>query len=176
LPLFLPLLLKLAKARSSCAIARKNLITIVQPSCMMCKRGKEREGEKERSRSLFFRIVVKWKCSLPGVELFLSLSFFLFLLLCARFFSRSLAHSRGFAGCDNWVRWKRSFHSNFFFLHIHTHIDILREMADTLSALFDLLWFTSTRWYQLLSAGNNNKYLLIWVFYLSLVIQTSFLI
>jgi hypothetical protein len=37
----------------------------------------------------------------------------------------------------------------------------LREMADTLCALFDLLWFTSTRWYQLLSAGNNNKYLSI---------------
>jgi hypothetical protein len=96
LPLFLPLLLKLAKARSSCAIARKNLITIVQPSCMMCKRGKEREGEKERSRSLFFRIVVKWKCSLPGVELFLSLSLSFFTIMRSFFlpFTRSLARFR----------------------------------------------------------------------------------
>jgi hypothetical protein len=37
-------------------------------------------------------------------------------------------------------------------------------MADILCALFDLLWTTSTRWYQLLSAGNTTKHLFIWVF------------
>ena len=35
------------------------------------------------------------------------------------------------------------------------HIDILRETADIPRALFDLFDDTSTRWYQLLSAGKN---------------------
>jgi len=43
------------------------------------------------------------------------------------------------------------------FSYIHRYINILREMADILCALFDLLCNTSTRWYQLLSAGKTNK-------------------
>ncbi len=130
----------------------------------MCKRKRGSEKERKRSWSLFFRNVVKWKCSLPGEGLFFSLSLLLFYYYVL---AVSLVHSRGFSERDNWVRWKRSFHSIFLLLHTHahshtyTHINILREIADTLCALFDLLWLTSTRWYQLLSAGNNNKHLII---------------
>lgn len=150
-------LIERAKAGSSCVMTKKNLIEIVQPSsCVMCKkRGrrakkkKQREKERERrerSRLLFFRIVVKWKCSLPDAELFLFLSvtFSLFSLSLSFVVSRlsrsishsffSLVHSRGFSERDNWVRWKRSFHSIFFSFsytptlsssyseaHTHTH-------------------------------------------------------
>jgi hypothetical protein len=123
---------------------------------------KKRKRETERKKSVSFfshrrqmeMLSSGWRTFSPSRSLALLLFYYYV-------FGLSLAHSRGFSERDNWVRWKRSFHSNFFFLHIHTHIDVLREMADTLCALFDLLWFTSTRWYQLLSAGNNNKYLSI---------------
>jgi hypothetical protein len=87
LPLFLPLLLKLAKARSSCAIARKNLITIVQPSCMMCKRGKERERERKKEVGLFFFASSSNGNALFRVSNFFSLSLSFFFYYYALVFS-----------------------------------------------------------------------------------------
>jgi len=117
-----------------------------------CAKEEKRERERERKKSVSFFASSSNGNALFRVSGFFSLSLLLFYYYVL---ALSVVHSRGFSERDNWVRWKYSFHSNFFFLHIHTHthIDILREMADTLCALFDLLWFTSTRWYQLLSAG-----------------------
>jgi hypothetical protein len=96
---------------------------------MMCERGKEKE---KKSFSFFSNILAKWKFFLPGVDLFfLSLS----LLICISFFSRSRAT----------IQKKGNVHSSSIFFFLHTHIDILRETADILCALFDLLCTTSTR-------------------------------
>jgi hypothetical protein len=118
------------------------------------------EKKQKRSPFLFFsNILAKWKFFLPGVDLFfLSLS----LMICISFFSRSRAT----------IQKKGNVHSSSIFFFLHTHIDILRETADILCALFDLLCTTSTRWYQLLSAGNSNKFF----FLMNFLIISLFLI
>lgn len=85
-----------------CHDKKKNLITIVQPSCMMCERGKI-EKEREISRSHFFSHRRQMEMLASGCQTFFLylFLFFFFLLLCARYFSRSVAHSRGFSERDN---------------------------------------------------------------------------
>lgn len=61
----------------SCFRRKKNLIIIVQPISSVCARDRE-DKKKKKSRSLPFfflsDIIVKWKCFLPGIGLFLSFS------------------------------------------------------------------------------------------------------
>lgn len=170
LPLFFPLLLKLVKARSSYGIARKKISSWLfnhhHTWCAKeengerekeeeCARASEKEREKKKEVGLFFRIVVKWKCSLPGVELFFSLArahslslFFFSFFFYYYMLVFSLAHSRGFSERDNWVRRKRSFPSNFF-SHTHTHRHLARNGWYTSC----IVWFASIYKHQVISAS-----------------------
>ncbi len=148
---------------------KKNLIMIVQPSCMMWKRGKE----KEKSRSPFFCHSRQMEMLSSGHR---SFSFSLPTIMCL--FSLSFAHSLArFFRAQQLSKMETFISTLSSFSYIYRHIDILREMADILCALFDFLCNTSTRWYQLLSAGNDNKAFFILIFNsTSFVIESLFLI
>ncbi len=84
-----------------CHSKKKNLIMIVQPSCMMCKRGKEKK--KEVVVLFFSSIVVKWKCFLPGISLFLY--YYVFALSLARFFrARQLRMMKTFISILSYIQ------------------------------------------------------------------------
>jgi hypothetical protein len=113
------------------------------------KRKRGNGKERERSRSLFFA------SSSNGNALFRVSDFFSLSLLLFYYYvlALSLVHSRGFSERDNWVRWKRSFHSNFFFLHIHTHRHLARNGWYTLC----IVWFALIYKHQVISASVGGE-------------------
>ena len=128
------------------------------------RRRKKKKRERERvvgSPLIFFVFSANGNALFRMSELFLSpralfflplpLSIFLALIFSlSRLLTLSLVHSRGFSERDNWVRWKRSFHSIFFFhTHTHTHRHLARNGWYTLC----IVWFALNYKHQVISAS-----------------------